>query len=176
VGQPNENQRVLGNMWESSTDKFVFELKFDGVPAAILNCSRSPTKREVLKVAMSLFDPIGFLSPVTVSSRILLQKTWKAGINWDDELKNDLLDGWKEWMQLLARIVDVKVPRCYSKFLYQADDVQLHVFCDASAEAYSAVVYLRIENQGVHVAFVASKARVAPLKGLTIPKMELYKH
>jgi Pao retrotransposon peptidase len=106
-----------------------------------------------------------------VSSRILLQKTWRAGINWDDELKDDLLDGWKEWMNLLARIVDVKVPRCYSKFLHQAGDVQIHIFCDASAEAYSAVAYLRIENQGVHVAFVASKARVAPLKGLTIPKM-----
>ncbi|XP_036346866.1 uncharacterized protein LOC118756198 [Rhagoletis pomonella] len=55
-----------------------------------------------------------------------------------------------------------------------ANETQLHVFVDASSSAYAAVAYLRIcKGSAVDVVFVAAKARCAPLKGMTVPRLEL---
>jgi hypothetical protein len=63
----------------------------------ILDGTKTPTKRKLLRVSMSLFDPIGYLSPITISSRILLKTVWKNEIGWDDELKTNLYENWKSW-------------------------------------------------------------------------------
>jgi hypothetical protein len=63
------------------------------IPKNILDGTNTPTKREILRVTMSVVDPIGFLSPISIS----LQKIWKNGIGWDDELKTNLCEDWKSW-------------------------------------------------------------------------------
>ena len=67
------------------------------------------------------------------------------------------------------------IPRCYFSDVPDCPkSVRLVGFCDASAKAYAAVVYLRIEGETqVSVRFVAAKTRVAPLGGMTIPRLEL---
>jgi hypothetical protein len=94
-------------------------------------------------------------------------------LGWDDQLSKTLFEKWQKWLKQLHIIKDVKVPRCFSKYLQLAQDVQFHVFCEASQQTYTAVIYLRIEAENITVALVVSKARVSPLRAVTIPKMEL---
>ena len=48
------------------------------------------TKRLMLRLVMSVFDPLGFLMPFTILFQALLQDIWQAGLGWDDELASDL--------------------------------------------------------------------------------------
>ena len=72
-------------------------------------------------------------------------------------------------------LLQVYIPRYYFPKDVQVASRQLHGFCDASEDAYSGVVYLRMEDTdgNTHVAIVASKTRVAPIKHLSIPRLEL---
>jgi hypothetical protein len=154
------------------TNKIVTGDFFKKLPESIMDGKTIQTKREVLRITMSLFDPLRFLSPVTIASRILMLEIWKPGLGWDDQLSKTLFEKWQKWLKQLQQIKDVKVPRCFSKYLILAQDVQFHVFCDASEQTYTAVNYLRIEAENIEVALVVSKARVS-LRAVTIPKMEL---
>jgi Pao retrotransposon peptidase/Family of unknown function (DUF5641)/Protein of unknown function (DUF1759)/Integrase zinc binding domain len=170
----DQQERVLGIGWNAESDCFTFWLGFHKVDERIISGDKVPTKRDVLKTAMSLYDPLGFATPITIKSRIFLQQIWRSGIGWDDEISSEMFDQWKTWLNEMKLMEKIEIPRCYSTRLKEATSLQLHTFCDASGDAYSTVVYLRIEFENhVEVAFVASKARVAPLKTLTIPKMEL---
>lgn len=86
-----------------------------------------------------------------------------------------LLLQWERWLAGLERVVDFKVSRCFkSKDFGPTIKVQLHHFADAGQDGYGTVSYIRQQSEdGVHVAFVIGKTRVAPLKQMTIPRMEL---
>ena len=74
----------------------------------------------------------------------------------------------------LSSIQDVHLPRKLFNEI-PISSIELHTFTDASELALSAVSYLRIEHidESVSVAFVIGKARVAPIKRITIPNLEL---
>ncbi|CAG7720015.1 unnamed protein product, partial [Allacma fusca] len=110
-----------------------------------------------------------------LSRRILIQEIWIQKIEWRDQITGVLLEMWKKWVTELKKITEVRVPRCFAPATGLAGaKLTLHTFCDASEQAFAAVVYLRIEHTGeVTVAFVAARARVAPLKALSIPRLEL---
>lgn len=123
---------------------------------------------------MAIFHPFGFLANFTIFSKILTQRAWKLGLQWDDPLPSNMLKQWKAWWMDFEKVKTFSIPRCYSPLLSSAEEVQLHVFVDASSVAYVAVAYLRIKwNEQVHVSFVMAKSRCAPTKGLTIPRLEL---
>ncbi|XP_036346930.1 uncharacterized protein LOC118756269, partial [Rhagoletis pomonella] len=106
--------------------------------------------------------------------KILLQDVWRSDIGWDEALSDALYDKWESWKSNIPLIMDVKVPRCYSTILHSSDNVQLHTFVDASSAAFAAVSYLRIQrDSNVDIAFVAAKSKVAPLKPVSIPRLEL---
>ncbi|KAF2879592.1 hypothetical protein ILUMI_26574, partial [Ignelater luminosus] len=67
------------------------------------------------------------------------------------------------------------VPRWMaSSGLEMSEKISLHVFCDASKDAYATCIYLRSHvEEEVKIQLVMSKARVAPKKRLTIPRLEL---
>lgn len=131
------------------------------------------TKRTVLSAIFKLFDPIEWLSPITVVAKILMQDLWKARIHWDSHISKSLFDRWSTFQSNLINLKDVHCPRWVN---YNSDDeVELHGFSDASQQAYAATVYIRIRSsQGVVLTHVlAAKTRVAPIKTITIPKLEL---
>ena len=165
-------ERTLGLRWDPNADVFLFRLSSKVKPfqaqAELL------TKRRLLSLVMSVFDPLGFLTCFSVTARIILRNVWRAGIGWDDELPASLQQQWTEWYQDLREVTKIRIPRCY--FLGRTADntCELHVFCDASEKAYAAVAYFRSSAmQTVSTAFVASRARVAPLKLVSIPRLEL---
>lgn len=173
IGEELPTERILGLYWNANTDEFQFNCSFHKIEKGLLDGVLRPTKRQYLKILMSLFDPLGFLAHFTVRGKILLQEIWRSKIGWDDEVPLSIYTKWSHWIQELKKIPKFKVPRCYMKIV-QNYSVQMHVFCDASEKAFAAVVYLRMNTEDdVELSFVMAKTRVAPLKPLSIPRMEL---
>jgi hypothetical protein len=140
-----------------------------------------------LAAIASLYDPLGFATPITLVVKALLQRLWQAKLDWDEQLPLNELRKWKEWKEGLPALAQVTIPRCYTlvtgriqSVMLPADrrfveEMQLHCFADASAIGYGAVSYIRVaySDGTVTCAFVLGKYRTAPLRKITIPRLEL---
>ena len=134
------------------------------------------TKRNFLKKIAKLFDPVGFLAFIIICAKILLQKMWASGMDWDDLFLGDLASKARKWFKELEDLPIIKVYRCLR--LGQEEEMlsqTLHTFVDASQDAYGAVVYSRAtyKSGAVSIRFFAAKSRVAPLAATRIPRLEL---
>ncbi|XP_017463650.1 PREDICTED: uncharacterized protein LOC108357066, partial [Rhagoletis zephyria] len=123
---------------------------------------------------MSIYDPFGLLANVTISAKLLIQALWKQSIAWDEELPIHLAAQWESWWSNFQSVKSFSIPRCYSGLIPTADSIQLHIFVDASTRAYAAAAYLRVKKEhAVKVTLVCAKATCAPLKTMTVPRLEL---
>ncbi|XP_049422007.1 uncharacterized protein LOC125882268 [Epinephelus fuscoguttatus] len=135
-----------------------------------------PTCRGVLSAVASLYDPLGFVAPFTLTGKCILQELCRRGIGWDDSLPENLCPRWEEWKNGLQRLKEVIIPRCYCPQDFgNISRVELHHFSDASNTGYGACSYLRYKNDNneVHCSLVMAKARVAPTKVTSVPRLEL---
>ncbi|XP_055622908.1 uncharacterized protein LOC129766407 [Toxorhynchites rutilus septentrionalis] len=176
VAKTATQERVLGLVWKPDPDVFVFQGLFREEIRSLLDDTVIPTKRQTLRVVMSIFDPLGLLAVVVVHGKILLQNIWRCKTDWDHSIPDELLDAWRRWTKLLKQLEQVQIPRCYfpgySDRSYHS--LELHIFVDASEEAYAALAYFRIvDSSGVRCSLVSAKTKVAPLKPLSIPRLEL---
>src|SRR5277367_3568422 len=168
------DEKVLGIMWNTESDELSFTCSIDRVKQELSTRKTRPTKREVLKILMSIYDPLGLITPFTTRGKIILQDIWRQGIGWDDELTESTFQKWKDWIQCINEIRNLRIPRCYAFNAGEDDHRQLHVFVDASEQAYAAVAYLRTETrEEIRCTIVIAKSKVAPLKPLSIPRLEL---
>ncbi|GFW15507.1 uncharacterized protein TNCV_4656471 [Trichonephila clavipes] len=165
--------KVLGVGWNEKYDTFYF----DSSDLGTFLSKRINTKRYLLQATGRLFDPVGFIGPYTIRIKCLIQEIWCLGLDWDDKLPKQLEVSWNKWCNEIHYLSEIEIPRYYfQNFLpSNATTIQSHCFSDASKKAYGTVAYLRIElNDGnIISSFVASKGRVAPLKTLSIPRLEL---
>lgn len=169
-----ESERVLGLNWNSQKDCFVFSTNFEKLDSDIVEGTKVPTKRQVLQVAMSIFDPLQFLAPLMIKVKILLQEIWRSGIIWDTEILEAQQVKWRLWLKELQHINDFEISRRYFVSMVDDGNTQLHIFGDASEKGYAAVAYLRHEgDHHIQLSFVSGKAKVAPLKHMTVPRLEL---
>ena len=161
-----EENKTLGVVWNPRTDVIGFASR--EVKVEIL------TKRTVLSNISKLYDPLGLASPVTIKVRIALQDVWKAKqFDWDDHLPDDTSETWKKLFKEIESLKNVEFPRCLQPTEVSGPS-ELHVFSDASKAAYGAVAYLVWTTpHGPHISLVSAKARVAPLRHTTIPRLEL---
>ena len=168
-------EKILGLHWLNLTDELSFKINKDKITPELYNGCKNPTKREFLAVIMSIFDSLGFLTPFTIQSRVLMQQIWSSGINWDEQLRENEFLNWKRWLRELEKIKSCRIERCYQLQNSQQAEAELHIFCDASSKAYATVAYWRfvLPNNKFHVSIIMAKSRVAPLKVLTIPRLEL---
>ena len=152
--------KTLGIIWNAKEDNFTFKSKQ-------IESHFQPTKRNVLKKIATLFDPLGFLSPFTVTAKILMQEMWIIGVDWDDPLPSDIVKKVNSWFLELEQLSNVRIPRS----LQQRYTVIKVTFVDASQKAYGAVIYERIEyeDQLLSVRLVAAKTKVAPIQSVSIP-------
>ncbi|XP_058816184.1 uncharacterized protein LOC131679471 [Topomyia yanbarensis] len=169
-------ERVLGIMWIPDEDVFVFAAQFRSDLQPLLTGEIIPTKRQILQVVMSLFDPLGLIATYTIHGKIIIQDVWRSGIKWDEPIKENDFTNWQRWVKLAPELDRVRIPRCYfpnyGQQSYQS--LQLHVFVDASELAYCCVAYFRIiDGNTPRCILVASKAKVTPLQPQTIPRNEL---
>lgn len=168
------HEKTLGLVWKPHDDVLGFNLNLKRVSAEVLNGTTKPTKREALRTIMSLFDPLGLVTPVIMPAKRLLQATWRLGVGWDDELPNELQAEWLEWLGHVQRLQHLSIARCYPRYA-SATYREMHIFVDASSTACVAAVYWRVvtECTTVHLSLVMAKGKVAPLKTTSIPRLEL---
>lgn len=167
-------EKILGMIWRSSEDIFTYsaEVKPELIP--VVYGDKIPTKRQVLKCVMSLFDPMGLLAHFTIHGKLIIQDIWRSGVDWDENIKSEIAEEWRMWIKLFPQLVDVSVPRCYFNVAELPSEFELHIFTDASEKAYAAVAYFRIKIQGeVKCALIGGKSKVAPIKPVSIPRLEL---
>lgn len=161
--------KTLGVAWNSTTDQFKLTV-----------CEPPPfenvTKRMLVSDIAKTFDALGWFSPSTIKAKILFQRLWEQKVDWDEPVPAEVRDIWCQWRSELPLLSGVLIPRCYFSQHITSPSFELHGFSDASEAAYAAVVYLRVTDaadDSVQTSLVISKTKVAPLKKLTIPRLEL---
>ena len=111
---------------------------------------------------------------------------WERGISWDEDLPIDLAQTWKQWYSEIPSLKRITITRRYdddNDIETKCDETnvnttvkrEIHVFTDASEKAYCAAAYLRCvkRNGECTTRLIASKTKVAPLKKMTLPRLEL---
>ncbi|XP_073960549.1 uncharacterized protein [Choristoneura fumiferana] len=203
VDQQYKGERTLGLLWQPAEDTLGFDVSLKKIPEYVTNGKQRPTKRDILRVVMSIFDVYGFLSPFTINGKIILQEAWQLQINWDEPVPEVIYNKWIKWINQLKSMNEVRLPRHYQAAASASEtasdsvsnepcggaptlapskpivdcytNLQLHIFCDASLKAICSVAYWRWinNNNNVRLAFIASKCRVATVKPISVPRMEL---
>jgi len=161
----NTQGKILGLTWQPHSDQFIFSSKASNRPVII--------KRTILSEVAQLFDLLGLLSPVIIRAKTLLHELWLEKVGWDDCLSPQLRYRWTHFRAELSDLTSITIPRWIS--LTPSVMVELHGFSDASQLAMAAAVYIKVIPQTTApiTTLVCAKTKVAPLKRLTIPRLEL---
>ncbi|XP_068756931.1 uncharacterized protein [Montipora capricornis] len=174
--QEEVEEKVLGVIWDYVTDEFSFKVKVDlpRLTGHSVDLGIKMTKKTLLSQVARFYDPIGFAAAFVIRAKIGLPELWQIGLHWDDELPCDVQEKWIQLFKEMKELDQMGFKRSLVPPEIPESPV-LCVFSDASQEAFGTCAYTRQKTkQGTYeVNFVATKSRVAPLKQLTIPRLEL---
>ena len=157
--------KTLGVVWSASSDPFSFI-------AAPLVENIVLAKTKFLSKILTLFDPLGFVTSSTVRAKILMQQVWISGIDWNDQLPENILDKAKKRFAEVQGLGNKNTDRSLSRPTTQVvADQSFYVFSDASEIVYAAAMYEKNvdEDGSVSVSFITSKSKVALLNAHSIP-------
>nr|CAH7740561.1 unnamed protein product [Callosobruchus chinensis] len=158
----DDTRKTLGLLWCCTSD--TLEYRVNEKDFALPRLS----KRTMLSAISKIFDPLGIISPVIITVKILIQELWQLKISWDDSVPSSIRNTWMTFTENLTTLCEIKLPR------HNASRIKLHGFCDASQRAYGACVYVKsITNDTSSTQLLCSKSRVAPLKTVSLPRLEL---
>ncbi|XP_028412945.1 uncharacterized protein LOC114535824 [Dendronephthya gigantea] len=160
-------ERVLGIQWCIEVDSFEFR---------ILLQDRPLTRRGILATVSSIYDPMGFVAPIILTGKRILQNLCRDKLDWDDKIPDSIKIQWERWRKELHCLNELSIPRCYKPVDFgEVTSAELHHFSDTSTVGYSQCSYLRLKNAQckIHCSLVMGKARVTPVKPITIPRLEL---
>lgn len=134
------------------------------------------TKRSLLSDISKIFDPLGWLSPITTKLKLLFQAVWQLQLQWDDQVPEEIVKQWSLITQDLQHINEFKLSRWLQ--CRKNGTIKLHGFCDASSKAFACVIYCIYENEDANqissVSLLTGKARLVPKnKSITLPRLEL---
>lgn len=157
---------VLGLKWLFELDKYTFEVKTPLIHGDI-------TKRKVVSCVAQLYDPNGYIGPVIVIGKSIIQKLWQAKLDWDEKIDGALAQTWLKYWEDIKQLENFGINRWIGTST--GSNTKLMGFSDSSQIAYGAVVYSRTEHPdgSIECHLLMSKSRVAPLKVMTIPRLEL---
>lgn len=192
-----EASKVLGMIWDAKEDMFKYNCKFSCLEEFFdkIGLSKQPswTKRLILQLSATVYDPLGLISPFTIRSRSLLQSLWKENLTWDTPIPETYMTSWNQWLSEMFLLPEkIAIPR-FLKFKSNRK-VELHVFADASTKVFATCVYARVvcsktsvsnnlrqtrntsrgeNSEVIDVSLVTAKARVTPSKTESVSRLEL---
>lgn len=162
------NGKILGIIWEPNSDSF----KISPQIQPCLDETSMWTKRKVLSTLFRQFDPLGLISPYLIRGKVLLQCMFASKLEWDQALSEDLDLRWKNWLKEAEKLLEISIPRYLG--LSAERNVQVHCFVDASIDAIACCFYMVTnERTSFQSRLIFSKARVTPMKAVTISRLEL---
>ena len=164
---PECTGKALGIKWRIGSDEFYYEFSFT-IPDFL-------TRRITLSDLNSIYDPPGWLGCYLLSGKLIFQEATRRKLDWDQQLPTDLYQSWIQFVESLKNMSDLRIPRCMKPGQYDDAEITLHYFSDASLIAYGCMCYLhcRLPNGDVHTRLVMTKHKVAPMKAVTIVRLEL---
>ena len=160
-------ERALGIYWCIESDTFQFRIVIRDHPL---------TRRGILSSVCSMYDPLGFIAPVVLTGKQILQQLCAENVDWDDPLPRSLCAKWENWCKSLHHLKSLHVDRCVKpKDFGKVKVTEVHHFSDASSSGYGQCSYLRLVNQSgqAHCSLLLGKSRVVPLRPITIPRLQL---
>ncbi|XP_055629519.1 uncharacterized protein LOC129770600 [Toxorhynchites rutilus septentrionalis] len=171
---PDPSVKTLGLTWLPKTDTLKFQFN---IPLPITTTALS--KRQILSVIATLFDPLGLLGVTITRAKIFMQMLWTLKdekderMNWDTPVPSTVGEIWRSYHRQLSLLNEIRIERCV--IIPDPILVEIHCFSDASEKAYGACVYIKsMDSSGsIRVRLLSSKSRVAPLKSQSIPRLEL---
>ena len=148
-------ERTLGLLWDVKNDKLTFQHSPKSLPK---------TKRGILSLVASIFDPLGIVTPAVLEAKLIIQSLWKLKVDWDDNIPKDILQRCQQGLSELHHIKEISISRWFSVDVGKKSDIELH----------GAVAYFKSITSNKSV-FVLSKSRLSPIKekSLTTPRLEL---
>ncbi|XP_055916655.1 uncharacterized protein LOC129949299 [Eupeodes corollae] len=159
--------KTLGIKWFPVDDYFSYQ--------NLQPTTDATTKRSMLSTIAKLFDPLGWISPCIITAKIMMQRLWELGCDWDEPIPPALEKDWNAFLRELPIIERLRIPR-WTHMSKTNKAIELHGFCDASMKAYGAAVYIRVldSDDNIHVHLLLSKTKVAPSqRTITLPRLEL---
>ena len=169
---PQGEHDYLGITWDTAQDVLKVKMPTE-IKKAIQSTEGITTKRRVVSLFATLYDPIGLLSPITIHGKLFIQRLWISDKKWDTPLTREQRDDLAETLEKYKGLATVKVPRN----IMESQGNTLHIFTDASKKAFGAVAYVVTPTGTSNL--LTSRSRVTPKKMLledptvTIPKLEL---
>ncbi|XP_069990659.1 uncharacterized protein [Penaeus vannamei] len=160
-------ERTLGVHWSMAEDCFTFKICLGDKPL---------THRGVLSIVASIYDPLGMVVPLTLPAEMILQDMCQMQLGWDENMGDKEGARWRKWLEQLPKLSRFKLPRSLVPISFGSIvSYQLHHFADASQSGHGTASYLRMVNvsERVYCTLVMARARVAPLKPTSIPRLEL---
>ena len=157
-GKEDNSVKVLGVEWNPKSDEM-------SVKIASMEDDSKLTKRNIVSTISKTFDPLGILLPVTLSGKLLIQKLWIENLDWDTTLPQELIQLWNAYNLDVKTLSNFKFPRDID-----IESGDLHIFSDASPRAYGTVAYI---CDGTKTKFLIAKSRLAPIKTISLPQLEL---
>ena len=160
IDRHDHSIKTLGVQWNPIDDCLLFNIA--------ATSDSSVTKRLILQEKARIFDPLGWLAPAIFKLKCLIQHCWLQPLGWDDEVPEPILSEWSQGRESLLELEQLRIGRCIlSK---DCSSIELHVFGDASEKAYAAAVYIK---SGSQTRLLTAKTRVAPVKTVSLPRLEL---
>jgi len=166
--------KVLGMFYDPRNDQFMFKLNDDKLLKKCLTANYHPTRKEMISLVMRVYDPLGLISHFLIHGRLLLQEMCRRGVDWKEKIPEEMYLKWLRWLTCFDQISKLTIPRRYTPIPLGNCTITMHLFVDASQDAYSCALYLRFDyGHAIYVKLMAAKSRVAPIKQMTIPRLEL---
>ena len=158
--------KTLGLVWNTSSNTLKIEVNVKEKPC---------TRRGLLSIISQVYDPLGLEQPFVLPMKRHLQMLNLESLSWEDLLPESLQVDWNTWLSQLPCLQELAVPRCFKPTGFVPDQMELHCISDGSQAGYGAVAYLRMvfPSGQIYCSFIMGKSRVAPIKPVTIPRMEL---
>ena len=153
---------LLGLKWNRKSD--CLSVTFPEEPAV-------PTKRGVLTKLAKIYDPLGVVSPATLSGKLLYRTVCDLKKPWDAPIPNPLRERCINWENGLS--AEFEFPRSLAVHREPITNIELHSFGDASGSGLAACVYAVVQQpSGSNQGLVAARSRLAKPQ-TTIPRLEL---